>query len=452
MKTTAVLMAAGLGTRMKSTIPKVLHTLLGRPLISYAIQAVTQATGSRPVVIVGHEAERVRQVIGDTAQTALQEPQLGTGHAVEQAEALLRGKTDLVLIMAADMPLLSGGTLAALIELQQANPGPLSLLTLFAEDPRGFGRIVRDSTGKVTAIVEEAVASPEELSIRELNASIYCVSADWLWPALKRIPLSPKGEYFLPDLVGIAVGDGLPILAVVSADAQELLGINTRIHLAEAETIMRTRINESWMCEGVTILDPASTYIEPDVRIGQDTVIWPNTYLQAGSEIGSGCVIGPNAILRGARVGKRCKVFASVLEEAILEDDVDIGPFSHLRKGAYLSRGVHIGNFGEIKNSTLAPGVKMGHFSYIGDATIGEAVNIGAGTITCNFGIDKKKRKTEIGKGAFIGSDTMLVAPVKIGEGAVTGSGSVVTKDVPAGTVVVGVPARPLKKAEGTGD
>ncbi len=451
MKTTAVLMAAGLGTRMKSTTPKVLHPLLGRPLVDYAIQAVSQATGSKPVVVVGHGAQQVQQVIGDSALTVVQEPQLGTGHAVQQAEALLRGKTDLVLIMAADMPLLAGKTLRNLVERQRVNPGPLSLLTLKAEAPRGFGRIVRDAAGSVSAIVEEAVATPEQLAIHELNAGIYCVREDWLWTALKRIPLSARGEYYLTDLVGIAVADGLAVEADFSTDAQELIGINTRLHLAEAEVILRRRINETWMLEGVTIVDPASTYIEADVSIGQDTVIWPNTYLQAGSHIGAGCVIGPNAILRGTRVGERCKVFASVLEEAVLEDDVAIGPFSHLRKGAYLSSGVHIGNFGEIKNSTLAPGVKMGHFSYIGDATIGEAVNIGAGTITCNFGVDKKKRKTEIGKGAFIGSDTMLVAPVKIGENAVTGSGAVVTKDVPPRTVVVGVPARELKKIEDAG-
>jgi bifunctional UDP-N-acetylglucosamine pyrophosphorylase / glucosamine-1-phosphate N-acetyltransferase len=448
MKTTAVLMAAGLGTRMKSNTPKVLHPLMGRPLISYAIQVATRATANKPVVVVGHEAERVSQVIGETALTVLQEFQLGTGHAAQQAETLLRGKTDLVLIMAADMPLLSPKTLEGLIKLQQATSGPLSLLTLMAQETRGFGRILRDGSGQVAAIIEEAAATPEQLSIRELNASIYCVRADWLWPALKRIPLSARGEYYLTDLVGIAVGDGLSVQSMVSSDAQELLGINTRVHLSEAEAILRIKINESWMLEGVTILDPSSTYIEADVRIGQDTIVWPNTYLQEASEIGAECVIGPNTILRGTRVGNHCKVLSSLLEEAVLEDDVDVGPFSHLRKGAYLSRGVHIGNFGEVKNSTLAPGVKMGHFSYIGDATIGEAVNIGAGTITCNFGVDKKKRKTEIGKGAFIGSDTMLVAPVKIGEGAVTGSGSVVTKDVPPRTVVVGVPARELKKLE----
>jgi bifunctional UDP-N-acetylglucosamine pyrophosphorylase / glucosamine-1-phosphate N-acetyltransferase len=448
MKTTAVLMAAGLGTRMKSATPKVLHHLLGRALISYAVQAVTQATGGKPVVVVGHAASQVQQVLAETALMAIQESQLGTGHAVQQAESLLRGKTDLVLIMAADMPLVSPQTLERLVELQQANPGPLSLLTVFTEDSHGFGRIIRDASGTISAIVEEAVATPEQLAIRELNAGIYCVREAWLWPALRRIPLSVKGEYYLTDLVEIAAAEGLSVQAVVSSDAQELIGINTRVHLAEAESILRQRVNEAWMLAGVTILDPASTYIEADVQIGQDTVIWPNTYLQASSQIGTGCSIGPNAILRGTRVGERCKVFASVLEGAVLEDDVEIGPFSHLRKGAYLSSGVHIGNFGEIKNSTLAPGVKMGHFSYIGDATIGEAVNIGAGTITCNFGVDRKKRRTEIGKGAFIGSDTLLVAPVKIGEKAVTGSGAVVTKDVPPRTVVVGVPARELRKIE----
>jgi bifunctional UDP-N-acetylglucosamine pyrophosphorylase/glucosamine-1-phosphate N-acetyltransferase len=249
--------------------------------------------------------------------------------------------------------------------------------------------------------------------------------------------------------VGIAGADGLPVQVVTTEDPAEVIGINTRVHLAEATTLLRRRINQAWMLAGVTLIDPANTYIEPEVTIGQDTVIWPNTYLHGKTVIGQACTLGPNTMIHDTQIGNHCKVLASVLEKAVLGDDVDMGPFGHLRKGAHLAKGVHMGNFGEVKNSTLGPGTKMGHFSYIGDAQIGPNVNIGAGTITCNLGMDGKKSPTEIGEGAFIGSDTMLVAPVKIGAGAATGSGSVVTKNVPPETLVVGVPARAIRKLEG---
>jgi bifunctional UDP-N-acetylglucosamine pyrophosphorylase/glucosamine-1-phosphate N-acetyltransferase len=294
-------------------------------------------------------------------------------------------------------------------------------------------------------VVEVAQASEAQLAIREVNASVYCFAASWLWDALRRIPLSPKGEYYLTDTVGLAVSEGLSVQAVTVDDLEEALGINTRVQMAQAEAALRQRINREWMLAGVTLIDPATTYIEPGVRIGTDTTIWPNTYLQGSTEIGRNCTIGPNAILRDARLGERCKVLASVLEKAVLEDDVDVGPFGRLRKGAHLAKGVHMGNFGEVKDSYLGPGTKMGHMSYIGNATIGADVNIGAGTITCNFD-GKKKNPTEIGAGAFIGSDTMLVAPVKVGEGAQTGAGAVVTKDVPPDTLSVGMPARAIRK------
>jgi len=310
--------------------------------------------------------------------------------------------------------------------------------------------VVRNSDGAVCAIVEEAHATPEQLDIRELNASVYCFAAQWLWDALHRLPLSPKGEYYLTDLVAMAVSEERSVQALVLQDAEEAIGINNRQHLAEAEAILRRRINRQWMLAGVTLIDPESIYIEPGVTIGQDTVIWPNTYLQGATVVGSECALGPNTIVRNSRLGNRCEVLCSVVEGATLEDDVDVGPFAHLRKGAHLAQGVHMGNFGEVKSSYLGPGTKMGHFSYIGDATIGSEVNIGAGTITCNYD-GEKKNPTEIGAGVFIGSDTMLVAPVKLGEGARTGAGSVVTKDVPDHTLVVGVPARPIRKLRSHG-
>ena len=447
MQTKAVILAAGQGTRMKSSLAKVLHPLLGLPMIHYAVDTALEVTGSKPVVVVGHSGDDVRESIQEKAEFAVQEPQLGTGHAVMQARELLDGTAAQVLVTYADMPLLQTDTLRELVAAQQSNRGSLSMLTLQVDEARGFGRVMRDQSGKVTGIIEEAQATPEQLSIKELNAGVYCFDGRWLWQALPRIDLSPKGEYYLTDLVAMAVGEGLNVEAVSLTDPQEAIGINNRVHLAEAEAILRQRINKAWMIAGVTISDPATTYIEPGVDIGQDTVILPKTHLQGTTRIGEDCQIGPNTIVLDTQIGNRCRINNSVLESAILEDLVDIGPFAHLRKGAHLARGVHMGNFGEVKNSYLGPGTKMGHFSYMGDATTGADVNIGAGTITCNYD-GERKHPTDIEEGAFIGSDTMLVAPVKIGRGARTGAGSVVTRDVPPDTVVAGVPARAIRKLE----
>lgn len=445
MKISAVILAAGQGTRMRSKTPKVLHSLAGRAMIDYSLKAVEGICTDLPVVVVGHGAEAVMKHVGQAARFVTQEPQLGTAHAVQQAESLLSGESDLVLIYYADMPLLQNETLKMLVESQKSSSAVLSMLTVIAEDPKGFGRISRKADGSVNAVIEEAAASREQLAIRELNAGIYCCRADWLWAGLKRIKKSPKGEYYLTDLVEMAVKDGEKVNAILMGDAKEAIGINTRKHLAEAESILRERINDKWMLAGVTIMQPATTFIDEQVQIGQDTVIWPNTYLRGSTVIGSDCVLGPDVIIEDTTIGDACRVQMAVLEGAILEDHVSMGPYAHLRKGAHLASGVHMGNFGEVKNSYLGPETKMGHFSYIGDATIGVDVNIGAGTITCNFD-GEKKNKTVIEDGAFIGSDTMLVAPVKIGKKAKTGAGAVVNHDVPAGTVVVGVPARELQK------
>jgi len=448
MKVTAVLLAAGQGTRMKSDLPKVLHPLCGRPMLWHVLEALKDAATEKPVVIVGHAAEEVKKYLGDSAECVVQEPQLGTGHAAMQAESLLMGKTDYVIVTYADMPLLRGDTFQRLLETQRLNSGPLSLLTVIADDPRGFGRILRKADGTVEAIVEEYVATPEQQKIRELNVGAYCFKADWLWEALRRIEKNPKkGEYYLTDIVEIAVRDNLPVQAVVHDDFIETIGINTRVHLSEAEAAMRIRINREHMLNGVSMMDPASTYIETDVKIGRDTTILPNTYIHGNTEIGEGNVIGPNTIIRDSRIGNRCKVLASVMEGAVIEDDVDIGPYARLRKGAHLKSHVHMGNFGEVKDSMLGEGVKMGHFSYIGNATIGANTNIGAGTITVNFD-GENKNPTEIGEDVFIGSDTMLIAPLKLGDGARTGAGAVVTKNVPEDTLVVGMPARAIRKVE----
>jgi bifunctional UDP-N-acetylglucosamine pyrophosphorylase/glucosamine-1-phosphate N-acetyltransferase len=445
MKLSTVILAAGQGTRMKSSLPKVLHPLLGKPMAWYPLQAARQVSPEKPVMVVGYAADQVRKTLGDAADYVLQEPLLGTGHAVMQAEPQLLGKSDLLLVAYADMPLLTGSTLGKLVELAQTHRGPLSMLTMLSNETRGFGRVLRDASGHVIGVVEEAEATPEQLLIHELNPGVYCFRTAWLWPALKRIRLSSKGEYYLTDLVSMAVAEGHTIYSLAVEDPNEVIGINTRIHLAQADALLRQRINQQWMLAGVSMIDPGSIHIEPEVTLGQDTILWPGTYLHGSTQIGKNCVIGPNTIIKDTRVGDHCTLLASVLEGALLEDHVEMGPYCHLRKGAHLCTGVHMGNFGEVKDSTLGARAKMGHFSYLGDTQVGAEVNIGAGTITCNYD-GTQKFATEIGEGAFIGSDTMLVAPVKVGAGARTGAGSVVTKDIPPNSLALGVPARVIKE------
>lgn len=447
METIAIILAAGQGTRMKSSLPKVLHPLLGVPLARYSLAMAREVTGRTPLVVIGHGGQQVKQALGEHAKYILQDQQMGTGHAVLQAEPNLRDFDGLVLVISADMPLLRAETIHSLVEIQVGNSGPISLLTVSGTEPRGFGRILRDKQGNVTAIVEEAQATPEQLAIREYNVGAYCIRASWLWSALKKVRKNPKGEYYLTDIVQIAVEEGLTVKTSPVKEPVEALGINTREHLAEAVAAMRNRINKQWMLAGVTMIDPAQVYIEPEVRLQADTVIWPGTYIKGKTEIGSGCELGPNTIIESCRIGNDCHILESVLEFAQLEDHVEMGPFCHLRKNAHLASHVHMGNFGEVKDSYLGEGTKMGHFSYIGNAQIAGNVNIGAGTITCNYdGVNKNL--TVIEEGVFIGSDTMLVAPVTIGKGAKTGAGAVVNRDVAPGEVVVGVPARPIRKAK----
>ena len=452
MKGAAVILAAGQGIRIGSDLPKVLHPLAGRPLVTYAVETAQALTDGEPVLVVGRGAEPVRECVGNGVIFVEQAEQRGTGHAVLQARELLQGQSELVVVTYADMPLLTVETLRRLVEQQRENPGPMTILALMGDNPRGFGRVIRDEGGAVIQVVEEAVATPEQLTVREYNAGVYCFDAAWLWAHADRIPLSsPRQEYYLTDMVEIAAGDGLRVEAVAAGDAEETLGINTRVHLAEAEGALRRRINERWMLAGVTVVDPATTYIQPGVALGQDTTVWPNTHLRGRTTIGEHCHIGPNTIIEDCQIGNHCRVLASVLEQAVMEDDTDIGPFSHLRKGARMCQGAHMGNFGEMKNSILGPGAKMGHFSYLGDTEVGAEANIGAGTVTCNYdGV--RKHRTVIEEGAFIGSDTMLVAPVRVGKGAKTGAGAVVTRDVADGALVYGVPARARDEDKGDDD
>jgi len=449
MKFSAVILAAGQGVRMHSSLPKVLHPIMGKPMIQYACDAASQAIQDTPVVVVGHGGEEVRQVLKNEAVFALQEQQLGTGHAVQQAAPLLKGQSDYVLVTYGDMPLLSANTLRALCEAQRNHDGVATMLTVVTDDARGFGRVLRSPDGRIQGIVEEAQASETQLLIRELNCGVYCFQADWLWEALPKIQLSPKGEYYLTDLVGIAVTEGHNVQALPLEDAAECIGVNTRVHLAEVETFMRIRTNQEWMLAGVTLVDPQTTYISPDVHIGEDTTILPNTMIMGKTSIGKNCEIGPNTVIEETQIGDRCRIIASMVEFAIIEEDVYVGPFTHLRKGTHLAEGVHMGNFGEVKQSYLGPGTKMGHFSYVGDAVIGANVNIGCGTVTCNFdGVNKNH--TEVEDNVFLGSDTMLVAPVHVGTGSKTGAGTVVTKDIPANSLAVGVPARIIRQNTST--
>ena len=446
-KIDVLILAAGMGTRMKSSKPKVLHELLGKPMVEYILDAVKDLCSETPVVVVGSGAEEVKTKLGDKARYVLQDLQLGTAHAVSCAKEMLKGKSDAVIVANSDFPLITTETYTALLEEHFRTGSKLTVSTVIADNPRGFGRVLRDNTGRIMRIVEDKEANTEQKLIRELNSNPYCFDTEWLWNSLDKVEKSAVGEYYLTDLIKIAYDEGLSVGSIEVEDRDESIGINTRVHLAEASGALQKRINTKWMLAGVTMIDPEKVYIEDSVTIGRDTVLYPEVYLRSGTTIGEGCEIGPSVLIKNTQIGNRCRILFAMLESARLENDVDMGPFGHLRKGAHLDEHVHMGNFGEVKNSHLGPGTKMGHFSYLGDAEIGPNVNIGAGTVTCNFD-GENKFKTEIGEGAFIGSDTMLVAPVKIGKGAKTGAGAVVTHDVPDETIVVGVPAKPIKKKQ----
>jgi bifunctional UDP-N-acetylglucosamine pyrophosphorylase/glucosamine-1-phosphate N-acetyltransferase len=441
-----IVLAAGLGTRMRSRTPKVLHLVAGKPLLTHVLDSVRGA-GARPVVVLSKESESARAIVGEGAEVAMQDPPRGTGDAVRVALGAIKDGSGDAFIVYGDTPLLRAGTLRALAELRAKRGAPLALLSGMIGTANAYGRIVRDAGGDVARIVEARLATPEERGLPESNLGAYAVDLAWLRGAVPRLRANETGEVFLTDLVALAVAEGSRVAAHRTDDPDEAMGVNTRVELAAAEDVLRRRIRERHMLAGVTFHDPGSSLVDADVEIAPDVVIERGSILEGRTRVGSGTRIGPYAIVRDTTVGERCRVDASVLEGATLEDEVTIGPYSHLRPGAYLEKGVRMGNFGEVKNARLGAGTDMHHFSYVGDAQVGQRVNISAGVITLNYdGV--RKNRTEIGDDAFIGSDTLLRAPIKVGARAVTGAGSVVTKDVPDDMLAVGVPARIRRKTE----
>jgi len=426
----AIIMAAGKGTRMKSKLPKVLHQICGKSLVAHVIDSLRDTGIDDITVVVGHGREQVEDALGSKVKFVYQEQQLGTGHAVLQArDAVDHSKR--ILVVSGDTPLLSPVTLSALIKRQRESGAVISVLTAVLNDPTGYGRILRDAGGGVLGIVEEKDADEQQKCIAEINSGTYCFSGRFLFEGLAKLqPNNSQNEYYLTDLVALAVQAELRVEGQVCSDSREIQGINSRLQLAEAASIMNTLTLEGLMNEGVTIVDPASTFIEPGVLVGRDSVILPFTMLQGKTVIGADCSIGPQTRLIDCVIGDRVNVENSVAKEAEIGDDCVVGPFAYLRPETVLGSCVKVGDFVEIKKSFIDQGSKVPHLSYVGDSTLGKNVNIGAGTITCNYD-GFTKSTTEIGDGAFIGSNTNLVAPVRVGAGAVVAAGSTITKDVP---------------------
>ena len=447
-KFSAIVIAAGRGKRMRSRTTKALHPVAGRPMLWYMLSLARRVVDSRVVVVIGHQADRVREFLDQSKadfepfDVVLQPDQLGTGHAVRQAQAALMPKGKAVsrhcLIVNADTPLLSRATVRRLLARHEKEKAVLTFLSTDAPDPRGYGRVVRGADGRVVKVVEEADATRAERAIREVNAGTYVADTSFLFKALARVRArNAQGEYYLTDIVGRAVAEGRKVAGLKAAGFSECLGVNTREHLACVEEAMRHRIRARWLNAGVTMLDPRTTFIDDTVTIGMDAVLHPGVTLEGRTQIGAGCVIRSASRVTNSVIGKAVTIQdSSVVDHAVIEDHAVIGPFAHVRPGSVLRKQSKVGNFVEMKNTDLGAGSKANHLTYLGDTTVGKRVNIGAGTITCNYDGYKKDRTT-IEDEAFIGSDTQLIAPVKVGKGAVVGSGSTITEDVPADALVL---------------
>ena len=441
-RTVAVVLAAGLGTRMRSKLPKVLHPLCGRPLIDYVLDAAIEATHARPLVVYSPATEAVRDAVAGTADTALQDEPRGTGDAVRAALAVIPAGAEDVLVLSGDVPLVRADLLEALLEARALDQAAISLVAVDALDPTGLGRVIRNDAGTVERIVEDKDATDDERGVSEVNAGLYAFDAAWLRRRIGDLRPSPTtGELYLTDLVAMARDDGRIVAALDVVDDGRLTGINDRAQLARAEWDLRVEINDRWMKAGVTMTDPSTVYVDHGVEIAQDVVLEPNVTLRGRTTIGEGTRISSGSQIIDSAIGRDCVVWASIVERSTVEDEVTIGPMAHLRPGAHVGRSSQIGNFAEIKNSHLGVHVRQHHVSYLGDADVGANTNVGAGTITANYdGV--RKHRTTIGENVFLGVDTMLRAPVTLGDGSKTGAGAVVTKDVPPGMLAVGVPAR----------
>jgi bifunctional UDP-N-acetylglucosamine pyrophosphorylase/glucosamine-1-phosphate N-acetyltransferase len=434
---TVLVLAAGRGTRMRSAVAKVLHPVLGRPLLAWPLDVARALPATRRGVIVGFQSEAVAKALPAGFEAVLQQKLLGTGHAVLQARGLFAGEGDTV-VLSGDTPLLRAATVRLLLAGHRSRRATVSFLTARQADPAGYGRVVRDEGGEVRAIVEHGDADEETRRIDEVNAGVYCFENRFLARALGRLRAANRQqEYYLTDVIAAAVRARLTVAGVPCDDPEEMLGVNDRVQLARAHAVLRTRVLERLMRSGVTVVDPASTWVEAGVRVGADSVLLPGTTLQGGTAIGARCRIGPHARVRDSRLGPDTVVAdCCVLEETAIGPRCRVGPFARLRPGTRLGAGVHVGNFVETKKARLGAGAKAGHLSYLGDARIGRRVNVGAGTITCNYD-GYAKHETVVGDDVFIGSDTHLVAPVRVGRGALIAAGTTVTKDVPAGALAL---------------
>lgn len=448
MTIATVILAAGQGKRMKSKRAKVLHTIAGRPMILYSVETAKQLPSDKIIVVVAHQAEAVKSVLENRpVEIVHQGRPMGTGHAVLQTQPALAEFKGPVLILNADVPLIGVETLQSMLKLHRDQGADLTLLTATLPNPEGYGRVIRDPDGDLIAVVEEADATPAQRAVREINAGFYLVNSPFLFEVLKELKSdNAQKEYYLTDIIGAAVRQGRKLGVVSARDPDEVMGVNSRADLARTEKAIARRIAERHMREGVTLLDPETTWIEADVAIGRDTVIYPCVRLEGVSRIGEDCVIHSHTRISNCHLGSGVTVKDScVLAESVLEDGAAVGPFAHLRPGTVLHKGAKIGNFVETKKAELGEGSKANHLTYLGDAVIGKAVNIGAGTITCNYdGVSK--HRTIIGDHVFVGSDTQFVAPVRIGRGAVIGAGSTITKDVPADSLALSRASQEVKK------
>lgn len=432
MELAAVILAAGKGTRMKSDLPKVLHHICGQPMLGHVLNTVAGAGVTRTVVVAGFGFKQVADFVGNNARVVLQEEQLGTAHALLQAGGELSDFPGDLLVVCGDTPLLRANTLARLAQTHSATGAAATLLTAGMDDPTGYGRVLRTSDGSVSRIVEQKDATPEELKVKEINTGVYCFKGPGLFEALKEIsPANAQGEYYLTDIIQIFVRKGLLVQAVLLEDHREVQGINDRIQLAQGEGILRRRVLEELMAGGVTVMDPNSTYVDRGVRVGPDSILFPFTFLQGDTDIGSGCTIGPGTNITDCSIGNEVEIQYSVVTGSSIGHSTVVGPYAYIRPGTVIGDHAKVGDFVEIKKSTVGNGSKIPHLSYVGDAVIGEKVNVGAGTITCNYD-GKNKYQTILEDGAFIGSNTNLVAPVRVGPNAVVAAGSTITRDVPA--------------------